>query len=164
MNWAIRYASEQPTYYCLIGMPGTGKSTYAKQLNGVLVSSDDYLDKKASELGITYNDAFQRFKNDAFKHHDDTLRSAISSGQSIIHDRTNLSSGARSKYLKQIPSNYKKIAVVFTADRDDPDAWGKALSSRSGKAIPIDVLESMSKSFNHPRTSEGFDEIVHVKW
>jgi predicted kinase len=164
MNWNVRYANEQPNYYCLVGMPGTGKSTYSQKLQGTRVSSDDFIDKKAADLGITYSQAFDKFSKDAMSYHDQLLRDAIQNKQSIIHDRTNLSRGGRAKYLKQIPNNYRKIAIVFTADKNKPEEWRKQLTLRSGKTIPNNIMQSMAQSFQYPNKSEGFDVIKEVNW
>ena len=152
----------QKYFYMMVGIPGSGKSTYIKnELNSnnfSIVSSDDYIQKKADVEGITYNEAFPKYVKEASKNLDVSLYDAVAASKDIIWDQTNLFSSKRIEKLKKLPSYYKKIAVVFPI----PEDLEKRLNSRPGKNIPDKILKSMINNFEDPTLSEGFDEIRKV--
>src|ERR1035437_6140714 len=111
------------TAYILVGVPGSGKSTWiAKQSfdwnKTVIASSDNYIEKHAAEQGKTYNDVFQSISPTADKHMVQTVKDAVAQGLDIVWDQTSTTVNGRAKKLKMLPTNYKKIAVVFST----PDA------------------------------------------
>lgn len=159
-----------PTLYVLVGLPGSGKSTWAeanKQWNVKHISSDAIRrDKEASGEEYTNSDIFKEMYL--------STRFWIGEGYSIIYDATNLESKYRKKFLKEIKhycDNYecdmvdvetklKTIAVVFTTP------LGLCLernSQRQGVAcVPEDVIRRMSNTYTLPSKSEGFDEVIYI--
>lgn len=155
-----------PNAYILIGIPGSGKSTWvAKQPfdweKTVIASSDGHIEKYAQSQGKTYSDVFKDYIPTALKLMDASVKDAIEKNLDIVWDQTNTSIGARSKKLKTIPSNYKKIAVVFPTP--PPAELSRRLASRPGKSIPSDVIANMVSQFQEPSEREGFDKIIYVR-
>jgi hypothetical protein len=64
--------------------------------------------------------------------------------------------------LQQIPSNYKKVAIVFEIDDDELNRRLNERSNATGKTIPPHVIKSMAQSYIPPTKSEGFDEVKFV--
>ncbi len=154
-----------PTLYMLIGLPGSGKSTWtANQMfdwsKTVVASTDGYLEKHAKDSGTTYDDAYKVAYKDATKHMTATIADAIEKGYNIVWDQTNVFKGARKKKLKSIPDNYKKVAVYFPAP--DEKELSRRLSSRPGKTISPHIYQDMLKNLEEPSSDEGFDEIIIV--
>ena len=163
------FDTSRPFAIMLIGLPGCGKSTYVKKAQAVLdglgvtytiVSSDDYIQAIADASGKTYNEVFRDNVKDAERNVNATLQQAIKTDSSVIWDQTNLSAKIRSGRIKQFPKHYYKLAVVVRCNVDAE--WNKRLTSRPGKIIPPNVLESMSKNFELPTLEEGFDEIQEI--
>lgn len=149
--------------YILVGVPGSGKSTFRTLLKRVhghrnwhIVSTDDYIENAAKRANKTYRDMFEDTIKDAEKYCDTHLNIALQRHANIIVDRTNLTAKAREKYLKLIPDGYRKIGVVM---REVPDEELKERLNRPGKEIPDEVLEGMKKRFEYPKMTEGFDDI-----
>lgn len=94
-----------PTLYVLVGLPGSGKSTWAeanKQWNVKHISSDAIRrDKEAADEEYTNSDIFKEMYL--------STRFWIGEGYSIIYDATNLESKYRKKLLKDI-----KLHVTWT--------------------------------------------------
>lgn len=154
-----------PKAYILIGVPGSGKSTWvAKQPfdwgRTVVASSDAYIERYAKEQGKTYSEVFKDYVNIATKQMDVDVKNAIENRLDIVWDQTNVSAGARSKKLRLFPKDYEKIAVVF-ATPDDKEL-ARRLALRPGKTIPPDVIDSMKKQIQEPSEREGFDKIIYV--
>jgi predicted kinase len=151
-----------PTLYMLVGVPASGKSTWAKnnQSSALVASSDDFIEKQAEKMGSTYNDVFDDYIKAANTHAITTARKAFSDNMDLIWDQTNLTKNGRRNKLKMVPNNYRKVAVFFPTPHTD--VLKKRLSSRPGKNIPDYVMNSMIKTIEKPTPDEGFDDIIVV--
>jgi predicted kinase len=147
----------------LVGVPGSGKSTWIENQNWskncVHLSSDKFIDNYASSLGKTYNDVFNEYVKTATQLLNKQAITTNVSETDAIWDQTNLTVKSRAGKIKLFPC-YKKIAVVF----ETPDSFelARRLASRPGKSISDAVMASMTSIFQMPTTEEGFDEIWHV--
>ena len=148
--------------YVLVGVPGSGKSTWVKEQNWaadcVVVSTDEFVEDYAKECGQTYSEVFEEYMPTAVKLMADKVVRAREAGKDIIWDQTSTSVGTRAKKTRMLP-NYYKIAVVFKTP--DTAELVKRLNSRPGKTIPWDVVSKMAAQLEaEPVTKEeGFDEI-----
>ena len=151
-----------PTLYMLVGVPASGKSTWAKNNrdSALVASSDDYIEQQAEKLGTTYSDVFDKFIKAANTHAIETARKAFSDKLDLIWDQTNLTKTGRRNKLKMVPKDYKKVAVFFPTPHED--VLKKRLGSRQGKTIPDYVVTSMIKTIEKPTKDEGFDDIIVV--
>lgn len=151
-----------PSFYMLIGVPASGKSTWITQnrRGAVVVSSDDYIEKQAARLKSTYSDVFNDYIKDANRHAIETAKRAFADGLDVIWDQTNLTRNSRKSKLAMAPKDYKKIAVYFPTPA--PEILKKRLDSRAGKVIPDFVISSMTKTLEPPSRDEGFDEIITI--
>lgn len=149
-----------PTVYMLVGVPASGKSTWAKQNHSgaLIASSDDYIEQQAKKMGTTYSDVFDTYIKAANNHAIATARKAFSDNIDLIWDQTNLTKNGRKNKLKMVPHSYKKVAVFFPTPHED--VLKKRLASRPGKNIPDYVVNSMIKTIEKPSKEEGFDEII----
>lgn len=153
----------KPKLYVLVGVPGSGKSTWINNQEWatkcVVISTDDLVDAHAATIGQTYSDVFKDYMPTAVQLMTDQVIAARKKKADIIWDQTSVSVGSRKKKLRMLP-NYYKIAVVFPT----PDATElqRRLDSRPGKNIPKQVSNSMAASFVMPTEEEGFDEVWHA--
>lgn len=154
-----------PNCYILVGVPGSGKSTYLKaNIIDVetVASSDNTIETIAEEYGFTYSEAFKDLIGFATKVFEDDLGLAIDNDDDIAIDRTNLTPKVRKRFIDMFKkAGYTVTAVVF--ETPDEEEWKLRLNSRPGKHIPQDVLNSMVKNFVYPTLDEGFDFIVEGK-
>lgn len=146
-----------PTLYMLIGVPGSGKTTWIRnhKHDAVVLSTDDKIEAEAERSGKTYSEVF----HDTIKHatsqmQDDMIR-AVRERRDIIWDQTNITAKSRRGKLSQIPKDYRKVAVFFPV----PPDLRERLAGRPGKNIPEPVVLSMINQLEPPSKSEGFDEI-----
>ena len=151
------------TVYMLVGVPGSGKSTWIKNQDFddvIIASSDDYIDRVAEQSGKTYNEIFSRAIGYAQKFVDGQVQSAINLDKMLVWDQTNTTKKGRKTKLGRLPQEWRKVCVYFKTP--EPDELQRRLDSRVGKSIPKDVMRSMIDNLEEPALDEGWDEIIIV--
>lgn len=149
--------------YQLVGVPGAGKSTWIKNQEWakdcIVVSTDEFVEDYAKEVGATYNDVFDDYMPTAVGLMANKVVRAREVDKDIIWDQTSLTEKSRIRKFNMLP-DYEHIAVVFTTP--DKDELALRLASRPGKNIPDGVMKSMIRGFQMPTEAEGFKEIWFV--
>ena len=145
--------------YMLIGVPGSGKSTWINAQDWVkdcvLVSTDKLIELEAGRQGKTYNDVFKSYIDEANRLMMEDVKTAVAEGKDIIWDQTNTGRKSRKAKLAMMP-DYYKIAVVFATP--EKEEWQRRINSRPGKMIPEGVLKAMAMGLQRPEQGE-FDEV-----
>jgi predicted kinase len=156
----------KPVAYMLVGVPGSGKSTWAEQYlarDFKLVSSDAYIEEKAAAKGATYGDVFKQYIDAATKWMNDSIKIYTEACQNIIWDQTNLTmKGRRPKLDKLIAAGYDVVAVTFEIPDEELTARRRARAAATGKTIPPSIMESMGKTYVRPTRLEGFSKVIIV--
>jgi calcineurin-like phosphoesterase family protein/predicted kinase len=151
----------KPTLYVLVGVPGSGKSTWAKKHHSeaILISTDHYVEKIAAEKNSTYSEVFDSAIQPAIASMLGDVLIAEGSSSDVVWDQTSVNVKSRAKKFEYF-KNHRFVAVVF--ETPPMEELKKRLASRPGKHIPDGVLASMIKNFQEPTLDEGFAEIIHV--
>lgn len=139
-----------------IGIPASGKSTYIENTlpykNYTIISSD----KIRGEL---YGDErTQGRAGDVFNLVQSRALKALKNGESVVIDATNLSRRHRVAFLKQVPLDVHRVALVFCIPYNN---CVKANSERD-RVVPEQVMFRMYKQFEPPHRVEGFNKIVYI--
>lgn len=152
-----------PKLYVLVGVPGSGKSTW---INGqdwagdcAIISTDHYVEAYARSTGKTYSEVFEEFMPKAVDLMAKDVVVARENNKDIIWDQTSTTVASRSRKFAMLPTYYK-IAVVFKTP--EPEELERRLQRRPGKIIPKDVVQGMIDNFDHPTEDEGFNEIWYA--
>ena len=155
----------------LIGISGSGKSTYANKLRQRICSTDRYIDTYAKALNVSYDESFDQIQliglfselNDKFYA---DIDEAIRLGEDFIIDRTNLTGGARRHLIGKVRSISEKYnspiiikGVVFDINKDKIMEQLKKREAEEDKKIPEDVMVQQFNAFEYPLIEEGFDII-----
>jgi predicted kinase len=152
--------SKIPKVYVLVGVPGSGKSTWIAQQEWArdcsIVSTDHWIEVFARELGQTYSEVFELFMPAAVRAMSAQVALAEQQGRDIVWDQTSVSVASRAKKFAAL-GNYEHVAVVFATP--EPAELARRLAGRPGKTIPDSVVQHMIDSFEQPTLEEGFVEI-----
>lgn len=158
--------TNSPLLLVLIGVPGSGKSTFIKNLleqsnkQFSIMSTDDFVESKAKEQNKTYSDVWASTIDDATKNMNNNATSAILNNKNVIWDQTNTMAGKRKSILSRFSNKYKKIAIVFRVAEEELNKRLVNREKETGKKIPQPVIKDMLSKFQMPSTSEGFSDIV----
>ena len=137
-----------PKLYMTVGLPGCGKSTWAKN-TGLPVFASDELRKELPDA-----DNYKIFQTLHKR-----MKEALMEGQSIIFDATNLSRKHRRQFIDEVSGvECEKICKFFIMP---VEVCKERNSKRYGTArVPEEVYDKMLKSFNVPSCHyDGFDTI-----
>ena len=152
-----------PRCYQLIGVPGSGKSTWIKNqvwtLGLTIVSTDAFVEDYARAQGKTYSEVFTEYMPTAVNLMAEQVVFARDHGHTVIWDQTSTTVKSRERKFRMLP-DYEHIAVVFRTP--DLDVLKERLASRPGKDVPWEVVQGMIDNFEYPTEEEGFKEIWRI--
>ena len=150
-----------PTFYMLIGVPASGKSTWVEKNKGdaLVISSDNLIETYAADNGKTYNEVFKDQIKIATKLAMEHAEAAFAADQDVIWDQTNLTKKSRKSKLAMVPEHYRKTAVFFATPLEEE--WQRRLNSRQGKSIPSYILDSMIEMLEMPDHTEGWNIVEY---
>ena len=142
--------------FVMIGIPGAGKSTFAKEIAerelAVIVSSD-------AVRGVLYGDEnIQGDPAKVFRIVKENIKYYLRNGHNVVMDATNINSKKRTAFLREIDKvcpECLKIAVVVVADIDTCISRDLARERTVGR----EVIHKMVSNFQPPFYYEGWDAI-----
>lgn len=137
-------------FIMMIGLPGSGKSSWA-EAQGIKVFSSDTMREEY------YGDAsFQGDNNLIFELLHKRIIENLEAGNDSIFDATNLNSKKRRHFLSKIADlDVEKIAVVVAKPIEQCIENDKLRK----RHVPEYVINRMRTQFQIPMLQEGFDEI-----
>ena len=137
-----------PKFYMLVGLPGSGKSTYSKTIEDAVIISSDALRKELygseEELGNPFEEMIKRTID------------ALKNGRDVVFDATNLNTKKRRHIVERIKkyADYKKAIVIAT-----PYTECLKRNAERDRHVPEEVIKHMYMTFSMPCKQEGFDEV-----
>lgn len=146
-------ASNRPRIVLLVGLPGSGKSTWASGKQGVL-SSDSLRELLSDDPdNQTIHPLVFRVLRSLLKH-----RLALMRPVTYI-DATNLTPNERSPYFKIAGESGAAVEAVFF---DVPVKECIRRNRLRGRIVPDEVILNMAKRLVAPAAGEGFSRITTV--
>ena len=146
-----------PYFIMMVGLPGSGKSTYAKKLSDKIQITIYSSDSIREELFGDEN--CQTDNNEVFETLHKRVKDRLKNKENVVYDATNISSKRRRAFLselKNIPC-YKKCIIMATPF--DECCRRNNLRDRS---VPPEVIVQMYKTWNTPYWFEGWNDIEIV--
>ncbi len=150
------------TVYMMIGIQGSGKTTFAKVLskgfNISIVSSD--------ELRTNNPDLKEEL---VFPTLYKICKDKILNNESFIYDATNITPKVRKRFvdsLTELGVNrdlYDIVAVYFEPDVElSIERVNKRNKEPNERFMPLDVIKEYAKNIVEPTNDEGFSQIIKI--
>jgi len=149
------------TLYIAVGLPGSGKSTYAK--NFIKDKDIEYL--SSDELRAVYgkSEEDQTVTPLVFGHIKRKVDEFLKDGKNVLVDATSVNRRERSDYINSAKKyGAKVVAIVFKMDRQGLIDRNKKRGEQGGRVVPDWVIDKMLAKFEEPSYSEGIDVMIYV--
>jgi len=145
----------------MVGLPGSGKTTYAKEF--IKDKDIEYLSSDELRAIFGKNSEDQNVTPKVFEHIKKKVDEYLKEGKNVLVDATSVNIRDRSGYIKMAKTHGSKVVVyVFKMDREGLIARNKKRGSEGGRVVPDFVIDKMLAKYEEPSTSEGIDEIIYV--
>ena len=140
----------------LVGLPGSGKSTYAKKYlekDNIILSSDVI-------RGEIFNDENDQSNNAlVFSTLYSRAKQILESGKNVVIDATNCSKFDRKRVLDNFSDMpLIRVAIVIKTPIDECEKRDKERNRTVGRQ----VIDKFNTKFEMPTKDEGFDEIIII--
>jgi predicted kinase len=138
----------------LVGLPGSGKSTYLQQAGTIGLTSD------AVRLWLADDETDQTIHDRVFQTIRYLLRHRLSLGRPATYiDATNLTPAERAPYIGIGKSYGCEVEAVFF---DVPLDVCRARNTGRSRVVPDDALVKMAERLVPPTVDEGFDRVTVI--
>ena len=148
----------RPTLILLVGVPGSGKTTYAEKYieehSNIIHTSSDQI--RAELWG---NEATQGDNNEVFSLMQSRTIDALNNGLSVVYDATNITRKDRSYIIALCPKFVKIECHIVWAPIETCIERDAARDRTVGK----EVIDRMLKRFQAPYYDEGIHEIKVIR-
>lgn len=136
--------------YTMCGLPGSGKSTAAKQFDGIIISSD------AIRKELYGDESIQGDGKQVFQILHNRVQKALAEGKNVIYDATNISAKRRKNIVRSFDAEH--ICVYI----DIPIAECLHRNEKRERKVPVEVIKRMARNFKPPTEEEGFSKILKI--
>ena len=155
---AAQVPKRVPRFYVLVGLPGSGKTTYARRMpNAIRVSLDDI---RLMMSGRTYD---ERYEPAVAAAGNAALRAVLAGardwGMDVVFDATNVSRAWRARSLEAAAGqDVVPVAILFRC----PLEVALERNRRRRFPVPDEVIRRFHASLEEPTREEGFAEVLVV--
>ena len=138
----------------LVGLPGSGKSTWLEQIGAAGLSSDTV------RRWLADDETDQTIHDRVFQTMRYLLRHRLELGRAVTYiDATNLTPAERQPYIGIGRSYGCELEAVYF---DVPLAVCRERNARRHRVVPEDALEKMAARLTPPSEAEGFDRVTRL--
>ena len=149
------------TLYITVGLPGSGKSTYAKEF--IKGKEIEYLSSDSLRAVFGKSEEDQTVTPLVFGHIKKKVDEFLKDGKNVMVDATSVNHKERSDYINTAKKyGAKVVAIVFKMDRQGLIERNKKRGEQGGRVVPDWVIDKMLAKFEEPSYSEGIDVMIYV--
>ena len=153
-----------PLFIMLVGLPGSGKSTYANTFRSQLLSeiNDErvvIISSDAIRKELYGDESIQTDPARVFSLMEERTLDELDKGSVVLYDATNINRKNRSNILSKIPPYASKWCIITWAPVEECIRRDSLRSRSVGKF----VIDKMVRQFEAPYYDEGF-EVINVMY
>lgn len=152
------------TLFLVVGLPGSGKSTYAKNFIKAYQDPIEYLssDELRAVFGTSEED--QSVTPKVFNFIKEKVDEYLKNGKNVLIDATNINRKDRKSYIETADKyNARKVAIVFNVPKETLIQRNIERGNKGGRNVPEWVIDKMLSKYEPPTESEGFNVIYTSK-
>ena len=152
------------TVFVMVGVPGSGKSTRAKELaekhQATIISSD-----KIRKM-LFDNEDDQNHNDLVFKTYYEFFEECLKEGRNVILDATNIDMNVRKQIFLHIDelvrnhSIYREKVEVVAYVMSAPESLCVERDLRRARKVGQDIIRMYVCKFQFPQKVEGFDHVI----
>ena len=147
------------TLYMMVGIPASGKSTFAKTLKGKYVSRDIIRFSLIKD-----GDAYFSKENEVFAKFIYEIETGLAAGQDVIVDATHINERSRAKLFRALGSSMYGVELTALYFKTPLEVALTRNENRSGLAyVPASAIISMNSNLTEPTFVEGFNQIYIIE-
>lgn len=154
--------NDKPMCIVLVGLPGSGKSTYANEV--LVYDSSGYhhpvvhsSDAIREELYGNIND--QEHNDKVFQTLHKRIKMDLLAGKNVVYDATNINKRRRIHFLRSLHGvDFVPVCMVIATTKQECIRRNLLRDN----PVPEEVIENMWKNYQPPHTHEGFDSINYL--
>lgn len=144
----------------MCGIPGAGKSTYAKSF---ITDKDIYISRDEIRFSIVKpNEPYFSKERDVFQAFVDAINIALTKAERyVIADATHISFSSRMKVMSRIKDRNTIVnCIVMDTSLDTAIERNK---NRTGRAfVPEETIREMHRSLSYPEKGETINKVIYV--
>lgn len=150
--------------YIMCGIPGSGKTTWAKSH---VQEGEGYISRDEIRLKLLQDgDPYFKHEDRAYKYFCQDIIKQLELYSTVYVDATHITKKSRKRLITALASmgiNFENIDLIIIFIKKDLKTCLKQNLQRVGRArVPEQTLIQMYKFFEMPTIEEGFKEIIEV--
>ena len=147
----------KPILAVMVGISGSGKSTYANGLKTALNAQLVETDAIREELTGDATDQSQNYR--VFQVAKKRVNDLLAQGKNVIIDATSVSVRDRKDWIDIAKANNAEIRAYFI---DTPIDVCKSQNRKRQRQVPDEVIDRQASRLESPTKAEGFDSVITV--
>jgi predicted kinase len=143
-----------PTLYLMVGLPASGKTTYAKKelSDAIRVCYDDLVEMLTGEWDVKHTGLYHALEQAI-------IQTALFRGYDVVVDRTNVTRKVRQRFA----------AIAYNADAE-MEAVIVTVSLKTAlernknreRVVPEEAIKKLHQEWEEPTEDEGFSKFRHI--
>jgi len=161
---------DKPIAYVLVGLPGSGKSHWARRhpKNLPIASTDSYIEKYSKEKKLSYAEAFKACYSEARADMKAQISKLTKMGQSFIWDQVNLTRKERLSIHNRLDPTHRVVYVCFLVPLSECIRRHEARAREGGAVVDAERIKMLSRTTIFPQPgTEPFYRLItltHSEW
>lgn len=154
----------KPIAYVLVGLPGSGKSTWAAAHPERLpiASTDEFIEAYAAQNRLGYAEAFKQYQHQAKLLLKRRLNELIAAKASFIWDQTNITARKRRAIYNKLHPTHRVVYVCFCVPVEICIARVEQRERKAGEVINRELIKQWSSMVTFPEPGEPADGIMPI--